>query len=218
MKKELLTYPTIRNDDKRLSDQFFQERNAILIFGAIGEELASYVISSLMYQDALFKENNVPRSEREINIWIKSHGGSDEEGMAIYDTMNYVDADIRTTCVGQASHIAAFLLSAGTKGKREALPNSEIIIRQPLGGTQGQASDIISYANDIIARRERLDSLLAIHTGRPIDQIRRDTERDSRMSAQEAFEYGIIDRVIATPIKARNIIIKEEIYEKEIDS
>jgi ATP-dependent Clp endopeptidase proteolytic subunit ClpP len=147
-----------------------------------------------------------------INIWINSPGGSVTAGMAIYDTMNCVDADIRTTCVGMAASMGAFLLSAGTKGKREALPNSEVMIHQPLGGTQGQASDILLYAAQIKDTRERLNTLLALHTGKPIEQIRLDTDRDNRMTAQAACEYGLIDRVIKTPIKA-SIITLEEFYE-----
>ena len=213
MKKHLPAFPSNETENEQLSDAFFLKRNVIKIWGPIDDEMANYVISSLLYLDYLFKAQNIPRSEREINIWINSPGGSVTAGMAIYDTMNYVDADIRTTCVGIAASMAAFLLSAGTKGKREALPNGEAMIHQPLGGTQGQASDILLYAEKIRSIREKINVLLAIHTGKPIEQIRVDTDRDNCMSAQAACEYGLIDRVIQTPIKA-SMITMEEFYEK----
>lgn len=212
MKKHLLNVPSANDENEQLSDGFFLKRNVIKLWGQVCDEMANYAVSSLLYLDYLFKAKNIPRSEREINIWINSPGGSVTAGMAIYDTMNYIDSDIRTTCVGMAASMGAFLLSAGTKGKREALPNSEVMIHQPLGGTQGQASDILLYAEQIRGTRDRLNTLLALHTGKPIEQIRIDTDRDNRMSAQAACEYGLIDRVIQTPIKA-SIITLEEFYE-----
>ena len=213
MKKHLLTVPFNDEESEQLSDGFFLKRNVIKLWGQVCDEMANYAISSLLYLDHLFKARNIPRSEREINIWINSPGGSVSAGMAIYDTMNYVDADIRTTCVGVAASMGAFLLSAGTKGKREALPNSQVMIHQPLGGTQGQASDILLYAEQIRDTRERLNTLLALHTGKPIEQIRIDTDRDNRMSAQAARDYGLIDHIIQSPIKA-STITTEELYEK----
>lgn len=202
MKKNLLAFSSSDSEREVLNDSFFLKRNVIKVWGQVCDEMTNYVVSSLLYLDSFFKENNIPRSEREINMWINSPGGSVSAGMAIYDTMNYVDADIRTTCVGTAASMGAFLLSAGTKGKREALPHSDIMIHQPLGGTQGQASDILLYAEQIRATREELNMLLSLHTGKPIEQIRIDTDRDNRMSAQIACEYGLIDRVIQIPIKA----------------
>lgn len=215
MKKNLLTLPNNSHESERLSDEFFLKRNVIKIWGEINDEMANYVISSLLYLDYLFKAQNIPRSEREINIWINSPGGSVTAGLAIYDAMNYVDADIRTTCIGMAASMAAFLLSAGTKGKREALQNSEAMIHQPLGGTQGQATDILIYAERISVMREKLNKLFSLHTGKPVEQIRIDTERDNIMSAQAACEYGLIDHVIITPIKA-SLLTMEDVYEKNI--
>lgn len=212
MKKHLLNVPSNNGENEALSDGFFLKRNVIKLWGEVCDEMANYAISSLLYLDYFFKSKNVPRAEREINIWINSPGGSVSAGMAIYDAMNYVDADIRTTCIGMAASMGAFLLSAGTKGKREALPNSQVLIHQPLGGTQGQASDILLYAEQIRDTRETLNTFLSLHTGKPIEQIRIDTDRDNRMSAQAACEYGLIDRVIQTPIKAT--ITTEDLYEK----
>ncbi len=214
MKKELLTFPAASKESEPLSDGFFLKRHTIKLWGPVCDEMANYAISALLYLDYMFKANNVPREDREINVWINSPGGSVSAGLAIYDTMNFVDADIRTTCVGMAASMGAFLLSAGTKGKREALPNSEVLIHQPLGGTQGQASDILLYAEQMRATREKLNILLALHTGKPIEQIRTDTDRDNRMSAQAACEYGLIDRVVQTPIKASTITM-EEYYEQQ---
>ncbi len=205
MKKNLLIPPSIVEENELPSDAFFLKRNVIKLWGPVTDEMANYVISSLLYLDHTFDAQNVPREDREVNIWINSPGGSVSAGLAIYDTMNYINADIRTTCVGMAASMGAFLLSAGTRGKREALPHSEVMIHQPLGGTQGQASDILLYAEQIRATREELNSLLALHTGKPIEQIRADTDRDNRMSAQAACEYGLIDRVIHTPLKAADM-------------
>ena len=212
MKKNLLIPPFAAEEKGSLSDSFFLDRHVIKLWGPVTDEMANYVISALLYLDYSFEAQNVPRKDREINLWINSPGGSVSAGLAIYDTMNHVGADIRTTCVGLAASMGAFLLSAGTRGKREALPHSEVLIHQPLGGTQGQASDILLYAEQIRSTREELNHLLAIHTGKPIEQIRIDTDRDNRMSAQAACEYGLIDRVISTPIKAASNI-KEVTYE-----
>ncbi len=208
MKKNLSTTAGTEVKREPLCDGFFLDRNVIKITGEITDELANYVISALLYLSSIFETENIPREEREVNIWINSPGGSVSAGLAIYDAMNYIDADIRTTCIGLAASMGAFLLSAGTKGKREALPHSTVLIHQPLGGTRGQASDILLYAEQIKNTREQLNSLLALHTGNSIDRIRIDTDRDNSMNAEQAREYGLIDRVIETPIKAASY--KEE--------
>ena len=196
MKKEQITFPASISDREPLSDGFFLNRNVIKLFGEVCDEMANCAISAMLYLNYIFNLEKVPRSEREINIWINSPGGSVSAGLAIYDTMNFIDCDIRTTCVGMAASMGAFLLSAGTHGKREALPHSTVLIHQPLGGTQGQASDILLYAEQIRETREVLNSLLSKHTGKPIEQIRIDTDRDNRMTATQAAEYGLIDAVI----------------------
>ena len=135
--------------------------------------------------------------DKDIYLYINSPGGSITSGMAIYDTMNYIKPDVSTICIGMAASMGAFLLAAGAKGKRMALPNSEIMIHQPLGGFQGQATDIKIHADRILQIKENLNSILAERTGKPIEQIRLDTERDNFMTAQAAAEYGIIDKVIS---------------------
>ena len=150
--------------------------------------------ASLDVAQLLFLESEDP--DKDICLYINSPGGSISAGMAIYDTMNYIKCDVSTICIGMAASMGAFLLSAGAKGKRLALPNSEILIHQPLGGFQGQASDIKIHADHIIRVRERLNKILAQNTGKSLDVIERDTERDNIMTASEALEYGLIDRVI----------------------
>lgn len=150
--------------------------------------------ASLVVAQMLFLEADDP--DKDISFYINSPGGSITAGMAIYDTMNYIKPDVSTICVGMAASMGAFLLSAGAKGKRYALPNSEIMIHQPLGGTKGQASDIEIHAKRILALKEKLNQILAANTGQPIDIIRRDTDRDNFMSAMEALEYGLIDKVM----------------------
>ena len=191
-----------KNQKEKFNEDFFLERNVVKVFGEINDQMANYVVSALLYIDFLFKSENVPRDKREINIWINSPGGSVSAGLAIYDAMNFVDCDIRTTCIGMAASMGAFLLSSGTRGKREALPNSSILIHQPLGGTQGQASDILIYAEQMKQTRELLNTILAGNTGKPIEQIRLDTDRDNRMTAAEAMNYGLIDSVVECPPKA----------------
>jgi ATP-dependent Clp protease protease subunit len=150
--------------------------------------------ATIVVAQMLFLEAQDP--DKDIYFYINSPGGSVSAGMAIYDTMNYIKCDVSTICVGMAASMGAFLLSAGAKGKRLALPNSEIMIHQPLGGAQGQASDIIIHADHIRKTREKLNTILAANTGRPLAEIERDTERDNFMSAKEAMEYGLIDKVI----------------------
>jgi len=153
------------------------------------------VTASLVVAQLLFLEAEDP--DRDISLYINSPGGSVSAGMAIYDTMNFIKCDVSTICIGMAASMGAFLLSSGAKGKRLALPNSEIMIHQPLGGTQGQATDIKIHADHILRTRDRLNGILAANTGKPLDIIARDTERDNFMTAEQACEYGLIDKVIA---------------------
>ena len=142
----------------------------------------------------LFLEAQDP--DKDICLYINSPGGSVSAGLAIYDTMNFIKCDVSTICIGMAASMGAFLLSSGAKGKRLALPNSEIMIHQPLGGMQGQASDIKIHADHILRTRSRLNSILAANTGKPVEVIEQDTERDNFLSAYEAMEYGLIDKVV----------------------
>lgn len=152
------------------------------------------VTASLVVAQLLFLEAQDP--DKDICLYINSPGGSVTAGLAIYDTMNYIKCDVSTICIGMAASMGAFLLSSGTKGKRLALPNSEIMIHQPLGGMQGQASDIKIHADHIIRTRDTLNRILAQNTGKPLDIIERDTDRDNFLSAAAAAEYGLIDKVI----------------------
>ena len=153
-------------------------------------------VASLICAQLLFLESQDP--EKEIYLYIKSPGGSVTAGMAIYDTMNYITPPIATVCMGRAASMGAFLLSAGQKGMRYALPNSQVMIHQPLGGFQGQATDIDIHAREILRMRETLNGLLAKHTGQPIEKIAQDTERDNFMTAEMAQAYGLVDKVLAS--------------------
>lgn len=159
----------------------------------IGEEIDEH-LASLVVAQLLFLESEDP--EKDICIYINSPGGSVTAGMAIYDTIKYIKPDVSTIAIGLAASMGAFLLSSGTKGKRYALPNAEIMIHQPLGGAKGQASDIKIQADWIIKTKEKLNKILAETTGQDIDTINRDTDRDNFMTADEALEYGIIDKVV----------------------
>jgi len=163
----------------------------IFIGDAINDVIANLVIAQM-----LFLQQEDP--ERDINVYINSPGGIVTAGLAIYDTMQFVKPDICTYCMGQATSMGAVLLAAGTKGKRIALPNSRVMIHQPWGGAQGQAVDIGIQAKEILKMRDRINEILAKHTGQELDRIKKDTDRDYFMSAQEAKDYGIIDEVIAT--------------------
>ncbi len=154
------------------------------------------VTSSLVVAQLLYLESQDP--EKDISLYINSPGGSITAGMAIYDTMKYIKCDVSTICIGMAASMGAFLLSSGTKGKRFALPNSEIMIHQPLGGVQGQATDIEIHTNRLLKIKEKLNTILAEQTGQPLDVIKKDTERDNFMDADTACEYGLIDKVITT--------------------
>ena len=152
------------------------------------------VTASLVVAQMLFLEAQDP--DKDICLYINSPGGRVSAGLAIYDTMNFIKCDVSTICIGMAASMGAFLLSSGAKGKRLALPNSEIMIHQPLGGMQGQASDIKIHADHILRTRSRLNSILAANTGKPVEVIEQDTERDNFLSAYEAMEYGLIDKVV----------------------
>lgn len=159
----------------------------------LGEEVTD-VSASVIIAQLLFLEAEDP--SKDIHLYINSPGGSVTAGMAIYDTMNYIKCDVSTICMGLAASMGAFLLAGGTKGKRLALPNSEIMIHQPSGGARGQASDIKIVADNIIKTRKRLNEMLAANTGKPIEDIERDTERDNFMTAEEAKAYGLIDEIV----------------------
>ena len=161
----------------------------IMLSGEVNDVTANLVVAQL-----LFLESEDP--DKDIHLYINSPGGSITSGMAIYDTMQYIKPDVSTICIGMAASMGAFLLSSGAKGKRFALPNSEIMIHQPLGGAKGQATDIEIHAKWILKIKERLNKILSERTGQPIEKIQEDTERDNFMSAQEAKEYGLIDEVI----------------------
>lgn len=164
--------------------------NIIFIGDAIDDIIANLVIAQLLFLEA-------EDPEKDISIYINSPGGSVTAGLAIYDTMQFVRPDISTYCVGQGASMGAVLLCAGTKGKRYALPNARVLIHQPLGGVQGQASDIDIQTREILRLRERLNEILVHHTGQTLEKIRQDTDRDFIMTAARAMEYGIIDEVIA---------------------
>ena len=178
------------NRGERAYDIYSRLLNDRIVF--LSDEVND-VTASLVVAQLLFLEAQDP--DKDISLYINSPGGSVSSGFAIYDTMNYIKCDVSTICVGMAASMGAFLLSAGAKGKRFALPNSEIMIHQPLGGMQGQASDIKIHADHIRRTRERLNRILSQNTGKPLDVIERDTERDNFMTAAEAAEYGLIDKV-----------------------
>ena len=161
----------------------------ILLNEEVNSASAGVVVAQLPYL-----EGQDP--EKDISLYINSPGGVITDGMAIYDTMQYIKCDVSTICLGMAASMGAFLLAAGTKGKRFALPNSEIMIHQPSGGAQGQATDISIHANHILRVKDKLNQILSERTGQPLDVVKRDTERDNFMTAQEALEYGLIDKVI----------------------
>ena len=164
------------------------EDRIIFLSGEIDDAVANTVVAQLIYLEA-------KDPQKDISLYINSPGGSVSAGLAIYDTMNYIKCDVSTICIGMAASMGAFLLSSGAKGKRFALPNSEIMIHQPLGGAQGQASDIKIAAEHILKTKQKLNTILAQNSGKQISQIEKDTDRDNFMSAQEALEYGLIDKV-----------------------
>ncbi len=179
------------NHGERSFDIYSRLLNDRIVFLAdeVNDTTASLVVAQLLYLEA-------QDPDKDICLYINSPGGSISAGMAIYDTMNFIKCDVSTICIGMAASMGAFLLSSGAKGKRLALPNSEIMIHQPLGGMKGQASDIKIHADHILRIRSKLNSILAQQTGKPLEQIERDTERDNFMTSQQALEYGLVDKVI----------------------
>ena len=170
-------------------------KDRIIFLGApIDDIFANLIIAQLLFLEA-------EDPEKDINLYVNSPGGSVTAGLGIYDTMQYVKPPINTICLGQAASMGAFLLTAGTKGKRFALPNARVMIHQPMGGFQGQATEIDIHAREILKIRERLNEIMAKHTGQPLERISQDTERDYFMSAEEAKRYGLIDEVITRPPK-----------------
>lgn len=162
----------------------------IFLVGEVNDQTANLIVAQMLFLEA---EN----PDKDIAFYINSPGGSVTAGMSIYDTMNFIKCDVSTMCIGQACSMGAFLLSAGTQGKRFALPNSRVMIHQPLGGFKGQASDIQIHANNILFMKKKLNELLASHTGKRLEEIERDTDRDNFMSAEEALNYGIVDHITA---------------------
>ena len=185
------------------------EDRIIFLTGEINDAVADTVVAQL-----IFLEGKDP--DKDICLYINSPGGSVTAGMAIYDTMNYIKCDVSTICIGLAASMGAFLLSSGAKGKRYALPNSEIMIHQPLGGAQGQASDIKIQADHILKTKHRLNSILALNSGKPYEVVEKDTDRDNYLSAEEAKEYGLIDEIFVRrgeSLKRQTSVVKAENYE-----
>jgi ATP-dependent Clp protease, protease subunit len=170
------------------------KERVVFLVGPVDEGTANLVVAQM-----LFLESENP--DKDIHFYINSPGGSIAAGMAIYDTMQFIKPDVSTLCVGMAASMAAFLLGAGAKGKRFALPNSTVMIHQPLGGFQGQASDIAIHAKYILALRERLNRLMAQHTGKTVEEIARDTDRDNFLTADEALKYGMVDKVLQNRVQ-----------------
>ena len=165
------------------------KENVIFLVGQVEDHMANLIVAQMLFLEA---EN----PEKDIFLYINSPGGSVTAGMAIYDTMKFIKPDVSTVCMGQAASMGAFLLSAGAKGKRFALPNSRVMIHQPLGGFQGQASDFEIHAKEILSIKEKLNRLMADHTGQDYEKVARDTDRDNFLSAAEAKEYGLVDQVL----------------------
>ena len=165
------------------------KERVIFLVGPVNDATANLVVAQLLFLEA---EN----PDKDIHFYINSPGGSVSAGLSIYDTMQFIKPDVSTLCLGQACSMGAFLLTAGAKGKRFALPNSRVMIHQPMGGVQGQASDIAIHAKEILSLRAKLNEIMAHHTGQPVDRIERDTDRDNFLSAQEAAEYGLVDKVL----------------------
>src|SRR5699024_3767010 len=191
---EMVLIPTVieqTNRGERAYDIYSRllKDRIIMLGSAIDDNVANSIVEQLLFLEA-------EDSTKDISLYINSPGGSITAGMAIYDTMQYIKADVSTICTGMAASMGAFLLAAGTKDKRYALPNSEVMIHQPLGGTQGQASDIEIHAKRIIRMREKLNEILADRTGQPLDVIEANTDRNNFMTAQQAVEYGLIDNVL----------------------
>lgn len=166
------------------------KERVVFLVGPVNDVTANLVVAQFLFLEA---EN----PDKDVHFYINSPGGSVSAGLSVYDTMQFIKPDVSTLCMGQACSMGAFLLAAGTRGKRFALPNSRVMIHQPMGGFQGQASDIAIHAKEILSLRAKLNELMALHTGQEIERIERDTDRDNFLSAQEAAEYGLIDKVLA---------------------
>ena len=175
----------------------------VFIVGPIEDNVANLIVAQLLYLES---EN----PDKDVHLYINSPGGSVTAGLAIYDTMQFIKPDVSTMCVGQAASMGALLLSGGQKGKRYCLPHTRVMIHQPLGGFQGQASDIDIHAREILSARERLNQILAKHTGQPIDKIRQDTERDHFLGAEEARTYGLIDDVLVNRGLSKEVTKKQQ--------
>ncbi|XP_021904426.1 ATP-dependent Clp protease proteolytic subunit 5, chloroplastic [Carica papaya] len=186
--------PMVQERFQSVISQLFQHR-IIRCGGAVDDDMANIIVAQLLYLDAV-------DPNKDIVMYVNSPGGSVTAGMAVFDTMRHIRPDVSTVCVGLAASMGAFLLSAGTKGKRYSLPNSRIMIHQPLGGAQGGQTDIDIQANEMLHHKANLNSYLAYHTGQSLERINQDTDRDFFMSAKEAKEYGLIDGVIMNPLKA----------------
>jgi ATP-dependent Clp protease protease subunit len=167
------------------------KENVIFMVGQVEDHMANLIVAQMLFLEA---EN----PEKDIFLYINSPGGSVTAGMAIYDTMNFIKPDVSTVCIGQAASMGAFLLSAGAKGKRYCLPNSRVMIHQPLGGFQGQASDFEIHAKEILSIKEKMNRLMAEHTGQDYEKVAKDTDRDNFLSAQESVDYGLVDAVMAS--------------------
>jgi ATP-dependent Clp protease protease subunit len=172
------------------------KENVIFLVGQVEDHMANLIVAQLLYLEA---EN----PEKDIFLYINSPGGSVSAGMAIYDTMRFIKPDVSTVCMGMAASMGAFLLSGGAKGKRYCLPNSRVMIHQPLGGYQGQASDFEIHAKEILSTKEKLNRLLAEHTGQPMEKVVQDTDRDNFLNAQESVDYGLVDQVLSSRDDAR---------------
>jgi ATP-dependent Clp protease protease subunit len=170
------------------------KERVVFLVGPVVDDVANLIVAQLLYLES---EN----PDKDIHLYVNSPGGDVSSGLAIYDTMQFIKPDVSTMCVGQAASMGALLLTGGTKGKRYCLPHSRVMIHQPLGGFQGQATDIDIHAREILKARERLNNILALHTGKPIDKIQQDTERDHFLSSEEAKEYGLIDAVLTERVK-----------------
>jgi ATP-dependent Clp protease, protease subunit len=171
------------------------KERVIFLVGPVNDMTANLIVAQLLFLEA---EN----PDKDISLYINSPGGSVTAGMAIYDTMQFIKPDVSTLCIGQAASMGALLLTAGAAGKRFCLPNSRVMIHQPLGGFQGQASDIEIHAKEILYLREKLNQIMAKHTGQPLDSIAKDTDRDNFMSAEQSVAYGLVDKVIASRVDA----------------
>ncbi|WP_166425060.1 ATP-dependent Clp endopeptidase proteolytic subunit ClpP [Paraglaciecola sp. 20A4] len=178
------------------------KENVIFMVGQVEDHMANLIVAQMLFLEA---EN----PEKDIFLYINSPGGSVTAGMAIYDTMNFIKPDVSTVCIGQAASMGAFLLSGGTKGKRYCLPNARVMIHQPLGGFQGQASDFEIHAKEILSIKEKMNRLMAAHTGQDYEKVSRDTDRDNFLGAQESVDYGLVDQVLTSRPDASNSATKK---------